>query len=133
MTPIMTDEDVRRLVAQHQPPTLRQRIYRMRHHELLTELYLLDPVDPDRDGNVVDFRARLSRDKLIAGILDWSELFAIESVNCPGCWAAPKKACIICHPYSATVVGATEVPTRLPRMYHAERRERALHKVGLPV
>lgn len=130
--PTMTDEAVRRIVAEHTPKTLRQRLYRMRHHELLTELYLCDPVDADRDLRVVDFRATLSRDKLICGILDWRVLFAIESVNCPACWARPKQPCIVMLLDPAKYRNGVTPTDDLPRMYHGERKERAVRKVGLP-
>lgn len=129
--PLTDDVDIRIIVKSRLPKTLRQRLYAMRHHELLTELYLLDPTEPPAGAK--EMRAFLSRDKLIAGILDWTELGDIESVNCPGCWAAPKKPCIVCYPSSGAVIGATPVEERLPRMYHAERRKRAILKVGLSV
>lgn len=128
--PAMTDEAVRRLVAEHAPKTLRQQLYRMRHFELLTELYLCDPTEPA--GNLVDHRAFLSRDALICGILDWRELFAIESVNCPACWARPKQPCIAVVLDPAKYRNGVTPMERLPRMYHEERRARADRKVGLP-
>jgi hypothetical protein len=107
--------------------TYAQKIKQMRAFELLAELFLVDDSTrnwPSSEEELLTLR-KLTRDGLIAILLDWHDLHGIERVNCPACWSKPGLACREVPEY----MGATPM-SGLPRMYHNERRKRAERKVG---
>jgi hypothetical protein len=78
--------------------------------------------------------AQLGRDAgvmLAAYLAMFRELRWIEMVDCPGCWPRPGKYCLDLAARGVSRPGATP-RYNLPRMYHEERRLRAIHKVGFP-
>jgi hypothetical protein len=84
---------------------------------------------------VLYFPVTVALDRDIAVIMAvrrsmYYQLTWIETVDCPGCWPRPGK---FCTDLDALGIRTGATPRYdLPRMYHEERRRRAIWKLGFP-
>jgi hypothetical protein len=69
--------------------------------------------------------ASRNKDLMVSRVLEWERLTGIEKVNCPVCWALPGSHCIVCP------AGVRSDMQDLPEMYHQERKDRAVIKLGI--